>query len=36
LQAQATFSMQFDHYAQVPRPDPDDDPWFPPAIGMRA
>jgi elongation factor G len=31
----ATFTMQFDRYADVPLP-PDDDPRFPPAIGMRA
>ena len=30
----ATFTMQFDHYADVPLP-PDDDPPFRPAIGMR-
>jgi elongation factor G len=30
----ATFTMRFDHYAAVPSPD--DDPPFPPAIGMRA
>jgi elongation factor G len=30
----ATFTMQFDHYADVPLP-PDDDPLFRPAIGMR-
>jgi elongation factor G len=29
----ATFMMQFDHYAEAPRPD--DDPPFRPAIGMR-
>jgi len=33
-QGRATFSMQFDHYAETPRPD--DDPPFRPAIGMRA
>jgi elongation factor G len=32
-QGRATFTMQFDHYAEVPRPD--DDPPFRPAIGMR-
>jgi elongation factor G len=32
-QRRATFTMQFDHYAIVPR---DDDPPFRPAIGMRA
>jgi len=31
----ATFTMQFDHYAIAP-PNNDDDPPFPPAIGMRA
>jgi elongation factor G len=31
-QGRATFTMQFDHYAEVPRPD--DDPPFRPAIGM--
>jgi translation elongation factor EF-G len=30
----ATFTMQFDHYADVLLP-PDDDPPFRPAIGMR-
>ena len=30
----AAFTMQFDHYADVPLP-PDDDPPFRPAIGMR-
>jgi len=30
----ATFTMQFDHYADVPLP-PDADPPFRPAIGMR-
>ena len=30
----ATFTMQFDHYAIAP-PGIDDDPPFPPAIGMR-
>jgi elongation factor G len=32
-QRPATFMMQFDHYADAPRPD--DDPPFRPAIGMR-
>ncbi|MDB5518990.1 MAG: translation elongation factor 2 [Tardiphaga sp.] len=32
-QGRATFTMQFDHYAAVSRPD--DDPPFRPAIGMR-
>ena len=32
-QGRATFTMQFDHYAEAPRPD--DDPPFQPAIGMR-
>jgi len=31
----ATFTMQFDHYADA-LPNNDDDPPFPPAIGMRA
>jgi elongation factor G len=30
----ATFTMQFDHYAEAPRPD--DNPPFRPAIGMRS
>ena len=30
----STFTMQFDRYADAPLP-PDDDPRFPPAIGMR-
>jgi elongation factor G len=34
-QGRATFTMQFDHYAQTP-PNNDDDPPFRPAIGMRA
>jgi elongation factor G len=34
-QGRATFTMQFDHYAPVKLP-PEDDPPFPPAIGMRA
>jgi len=33
---QATFEMQFCHYAPVPRARPGDDDPFPPAIGMRA
>jgi elongation factor G len=33
-QGRATFTMQFEHYAPVPLPD--DEPPFPPAIGMRA
>jgi elongation factor G len=33
-QGRATFTMRFDHYADAPRPD--DDPPFPPAVGMRA
>jgi elongation factor G len=32
-QGRATFTMQFDHYTEVPGPD--DDPPFRPAIGMR-
>jgi elongation factor G len=32
-QGRATFTMQFDRYADVPLPD--DDPPFRPAIGMR-
>jgi elongation factor G len=32
----ATFTMQFDHYAVAPPNLTDDDPPFPPAIGMRA
>jgi elongation factor G len=32
-QGRATFTMQFDHYAVVSRPD--DGPPFRPAIGMR-
>ena len=33
-QGHATFTMQFDHYAEAP-PNNDDEPPFPPAIGMR-
>jgi elongation factor G len=33
-QGRASYTMQFDHYAPMPRPD--DDPTFPSAIGMRA
>jgi elongation factor G len=33
---QATFEMQFSHYAPVPRAPPGDDDPFRPAIGMRA
>jgi translation elongation factor EF-G len=32
-QGRATFTMQFDHYAEATPPD--DDPPFRPAIGMR-
>jgi elongation factor G len=35
-QGRAQYSTQFDHYEQVPLPDGDDDPSFPPAVGMRA
>lgn len=36
-QGRAEYSMQFDHYGRVPLWSPDDnDPQFPPAIGMRA
>ena len=34
-QGRATFTMQFDHYAEAP-PNDDDPPPFRPAIGMRA
>jgi elongation factor G len=34
-QGRATFTMRYDHYAVVPL-QPDDDPPFRPAIGMRA
>jgi len=32
----ATFTMQFDHYAEAPANVPENDPPFRPAIGMRA
>ncbi|MBR0932317.1 hypothetical protein JQ586_02970 [Bradyrhizobium jicamae] len=36
-QGRATFTMQPDHYAEAPpMPPHDDDPRFPPALGMRA
>jgi elongation factor G len=34
-QGRATYTMTFDHYAPVPMPPDDDDP-FAPAVGMRA
>jgi elongation factor G len=35
-QGRARFTMQYDHYAPVLLPPPDDDPRFPPAMAMRA
>ena len=35
-QGRATFTMQFDHYAEAPPNNDDDPPWFRPAMGMRA
>ena len=35
-QGRAAYTMRFDHYAPVPLKPLDDDPRFPPAIGMRA
>ena len=35
-QGHASYTMQFDHYARVSLPLPEDDPPFRPAIGMRA
>ena len=35
-QGRASFTLRYDHYAQVPGPPEDDDPPFPPAAAMRA
>jgi elongation factor G len=35
-QRRPSWTMRFSHYGQVPQSAPDDDPRFPPAVGMRA
>jgi elongation factor G len=35
-QRRPSWTMRFSHYEQVPQSAPDDDPRFPPAVGMRA